>query len=320
MAAFPIVPVPLDASLRLEKVGSKEKFWYYRDDLAEDDDPGDDRPRPWLFKAIRPDKGEDWAEVVAARLCEYLGLPHAGYSLARWGETRGVVTRRLDDDRETLILGNVLLSGRDDAYPLVSGGGFLRLPQHTIGLVLETLDDPALNIGLPPDWPPPRGIVSASDLFVGYLLLDAYIGNTDRHDMNWAIIERLSTDDAHRYLSPTFDHASSLGRELTDEGREERLRSRDRGRQLPAYLGRTRSALFEDTTQKRPMHTHEAFWAGAARREAAGRLWLDRLGDLTDDAEARLLQQVPDSHIAPVGREFAAGVLAANRANLLNVP
>jgi len=37
--------------------------------------------------------GEDWAEKVAAELCELLGLPYAAYELAStWQGNRGVVS------------------------------------------------------------------------------------------------------------------------------------------------------------------------------------------------------------------------------------
>ena len=41
---------------------------------------------------------------------------------------------------------------------------------------------------MPFEWKPIEGIVSALDVFVGYLLLDAWIGNTDRHHENWGFV------------------------------------------------------------------------------------------------------------------------------------
>ena len=34
----------------------------------------------------------------------------------------------------------------------------------------------------------PENVTSSNELFVGYLLLDALIVNTDRHHANWAVI------------------------------------------------------------------------------------------------------------------------------------
>ena len=58
------------------------------------------------------------------------------------------------------------------------------------------------------------------DMFVGYLMLDALIGNTDRHHENWGI---MTGRGRPQVLAPTYDHASSLGRELSDQKRQARM-------------------------------------------------------------------------------------------------
>ena len=40
----------------------------------------------------------------------------------------------------------------------------------------------------PADFIPVEGIQSGVEVFAGYLLLDALIGNTDRHHENWAVM------------------------------------------------------------------------------------------------------------------------------------
>ncbi len=64
-----------------------------------------------------------------------------------------------------------------------------------------------------------------------YLVLDALIGNTDRHHENWGFLGQVlvnidEVSEAARLvkqggydIAPSFDHASSLGRELPDEKR-----------------------------------------------------------------------------------------------------
>ena len=46
------------------------------------------------------------------------------------------------------------------------------------------------SVGFPPIWKVPHSFTDARDLFVGYLLLDAWIGNGDRHHENWGFIRR----------------------------------------------------------------------------------------------------------------------------------
>ncbi|WP_298914513.1 hypothetical protein [uncultured Nostoc sp.] len=56
---FPIIDVPLDALEADEDLGTKEKFWFRHQDLGR-----------CLFKKARPNTGEDWADKIAAQLCE----------------------------------------------------------------------------------------------------------------------------------------------------------------------------------------------------------------------------------------------------------
>ena len=48
-------------------------------------------------------------------------------------------------------------------------------------------------------------------LFAGYLVLDAVIGNTDRHHENWGLLLRRTETGWKGQVAPSFDHASSLG-------------------------------------------------------------------------------------------------------------
>jgi len=77
---------------------------------------------------------------------------------------------------------------------------------------------------------------------VGYLMLDTLIGNQDRHDENWGFV--LCLDRSRRVtLAPTFDHASSLGRNESEKNRMRRLETKDRGDSVEAYAARTRSVF-----------------------------------------------------------------------------
>lgn len=172
-APLVVYTVPDDAPAKDEPMGTKNKFWFARDGAM------------WLFKATRPDSGEHWAEVVAAGLAQRLGLPHAQYQLARWRGTAGAVTHRFTPEGHDLVHGNELLAERDPDYPR-EGARYLRPQEHTIEAVRGVVG--ALGIGLPIGWQPPPGIESPVDVFGGYLLLDAWIGNTDRHHQNWALV------------------------------------------------------------------------------------------------------------------------------------
>ena len=63
MNVYQIEKVAANAPEELESLGSKDKFWF----------GGGQR----LFKAVRNQSGEDWAERVTADIAGLLGLPHA---------------------------------------------------------------------------------------------------------------------------------------------------------------------------------------------------------------------------------------------------
>ena len=60
----------------------------------------------------------------------------------------------------------------------------------------------------------------AKRLVAEYVVLDAQIGNTDRHHENWGVLVDLSEESVRLTVAPSFDHAYSLGRELRDTRRD----------------------------------------------------------------------------------------------------
>ena len=60
---------------------------------------------------------------------------------------------------------------------------------------------------------------------VSYALLDGLIGNTDGDHENWMVAYVQEGNDTGIKSMPSFDHASSLGRELTDDRRRQYLES-----------------------------------------------------------------------------------------------
>ena len=117
-----------------------------------------------------------------------------------------------------------------------------------------------------------------------------------------------------RQLSPSYDHASSLRRELTDAERERRLTTRDKTYAPAAYLARARSAFFASVTDGRTMHPVAAFGRAAKQRPAAAKLWVARLADVREDELDLLLQRIPDSTMSAWAKSFARALLQLSRA------
>jgi hypothetical protein len=298
---FLIIEVSKGAPNRQEQLGTKPKFWYDDDDLG-----------LCLFKETRFNTGEDWAEKIAAYLCEVLGIPHAQYELAMWQGKRGVITRALHQETERLFLGNELLASNLPGYgEETSRRGINR--QHTLENVLN-----CLSVYPPPrDTVMPIGVSNAAEALLGYLMLDALIGNTDRHHENWGCIAASNGSDVR--LAPTYDHASSLGRELTDQRRETMLTTRDKYQTVAAYCTsrRSRSALYLTEQDKFSMSMSEAFFLGGKRFPEAAHGWLERLATLTIDKIHEGFSKIPAERISGPSVEFGVQVILYNQRRLM---
>jgi hypothetical protein len=288
---------------RDEPIGSKPKFWFRN---AADG-------KLWLYKQARENTGEDWAEKLGAELAALLGLPHATVELATHGSLRGIATKNFVDDYEAqgLFHGNDLLFVIDPRYPR---GKASRLREHTLSAVRSALDLDFVRLPSP-GWP--GGVTTPWEAFVGYLLLDALIGNTDRHHQNWGVLvpHGFGSEADHVVLAPTFDHASSLGRELDDATRVRRCTTRDRRSDVAAYVTKARSALYADEDQ-RPLTALEAFVSAARTVPQAAIAWLERLRNVTPDAVVDLVARVPGRIMSDPARQFAVAFLTESRSRL----
>jgi hypothetical protein len=183
--------------------------------------------------------------------------------------------------------------------------------QHTIDVVLEAIATQSLN--LPINWTPPSGIQTAIDVFVGYLLLDTWIGNGDRHHENWGIvrIKTASTSEETTHLAPTYDHASSLGRDLTDEQRQKRS--------LEAYANKCFSAFYGSVDDKKTLKTFDMFLLIANRYPKAACVWLARLENITEANILDIFNRINSSRISPNASNFARSILKINKCRLLSL-
>jgi hypothetical protein len=309
-----------------EHVGSKPKVWLL--------DPNEDGSR-WLFKQPRPGTGEHWAEVVVAGVAKCLGIPHAEVRLARRRDVLGSISRDFlgyVSLRPELVLGNTLLATRIAGYSVRAA----KPPLHTVDAVLDVLAHPDIAHLETDDGPP--SVSMPQDWFVGYLMLDALVGNTDRHHENWGLIVRRWQDQVAGSqaigkganfaaafhivswsLAPTFDHASSLGRDLDDAARVRRLNGRDPRVTVEHYASRGRSPLFGVGEPPRQLTTREAFARALELRPDGGVAWLDRLAAVGEEPLHAAIDSLPTEVASEAARAFARALVACNRTYLLTL-
>ena len=141
--------------------------------------------------------------------------------------------------------------------------------------------------------------------FAGYLVLDALIGNTDRHHENWALLRRESKEGVTYRLAPSFDHASSLGREMRD-GR--RIAVLDENK-LDAYIQRGPGAIYLAELSDQAISPMDLAHRLAKLFPEPFRPWFPALESVTSERLEAMFGRVPNGWISEPQRRFAMALI-----------
>lgn len=294
MSDFPIVSIPMDAREDTEQLGSKPKFWVLLDD------------RRWLFKEARPDTGEDWAEKVAAEIARAIGIHAATVELAEYGGRRGCISLNFVDVKagQALVHGNEILGMRVTGY---DKGKTFSQSDHT----LENIDAAVRGLFSP---------LQAEEILTelaGYLVLDALIGNTDRHHENWGLLlhVRHKLQGPSLSVAPSFDHASSLGRELRDARRTELVD----GARVGWYVSKGRGGIYRDAGQRRGENPLRFVQVAARAYPSYFRPALLRVAGLAAEEVHRIVGALPQERASQPSKRFAAAMIFTAQATLTEI-
>ena len=163
----------------------------------------------------------------------------------------------------------------------------------------------------------PAGITTALGVFVGYVMLDAWVANQDRHHQIWAAIQ----DGGALYLSrlPTTTALRSRGIWAMKNAKT-RLQTRDKKQGRSAFRGpRARSGFFQ--TIKRiikTLPTLDVFQHFAKLEPRAAQIWLAKLqGNIGFDVVDAILAEVPPQRMSPITIQFTSALLCINQRRLL---
>lgn len=294
--------VPFGAEpLGPEPLGSKRKFWASLED----------EPQPWLFKFARPGSGEHWAEKMGAELAGLLELPAARVELAAVEDQLGVLVESIIPHRWNsrlgqrirlgeLIHGNEVLAGYLERYDREKLRG---QSEHTFLNIVE-----ALRLAVPSD-----RYENVMTQFAGLLVLDALIGNTDRHHENWALL-RISEMGGSIGLAPSYDHASSLGRELQDERRTKWLASG-----VDEYVRKGRGAIFGRSAGRHPDNPLALVCWAATIHPAWFHPWLDRARKVAPEKIDDILSRMPEQAMSPAAKDFCRAFLCCTLEKLKGI-
>lgn len=267
-------------------------------------------PRPHLFKVGRQGTGENWAEKTCCEIAGAMGLPHASYHLAVYKGQIGVLSEQFYPDEFRFLPSNLFLSKVLNGY---DGSLRFRQREYQLSTILNLV--PLIAKGPPSGWE----LHSALDVFIGYLVLDALVGNTDRHHENWGVVLTLNGRQVSATLAPTFDHASSLGRNESDERRLQRLATRDRRSNVEAYAARARSAFYGGDNPPRTLTIRQMLDQLTRLRPHHTSFWGQRALAITPDYFAGIFANIPAQCISPAAVEFAQRLLLANQGMIREV-
>ena len=141
----------------------------------------------------------------------------------------------------------------------------------------------------------------AKNQFAGYLVLDAVVGNTDRHSENWGILQRQDVSRRVESLAPSYDHGSSLGHELMEEGRERFLA----GNRVGDYAERGRGQIYWQKTDKRGPSPLELTRLAISQYPEPFRTAIAKLENMDDPSLQGIVDSVPEDWMTPSARTFA---------------
>ena len=273
-------------------MGSKPKFWFQ---------PEPESPA-WLFKYPQPDTGQHWAEKIAEEVAKMLDIECARVELALYEQQKGSATESFLDDEWELVHGNQLLGA---CFPDYEEEKKFRQSEHTLENIFRAMD---IMIE-------PVGAQQVKKELASYFVLDALIGNTDRHHENWGTFRKLEAGEWIGLVAPTFDHASSLGRELRDERRQMLLQENRVGN----YAEKGRGAIYWTKQDRHGLSPLELVRKAAQEYGDWFQPALEQIKAVNDDSLESLVERVPNDWMNQTARDFTIRLLQYNLARLREI-
>lgn len=294
MKTYPIITVTPESVLESEQLGTKDKFWFN----TETDDEHKLKSQ-WLFKFPTEGTGQHWAEKIACEIAKQMKILTPRVELGSFQGVPGSITENFTNDGYELFHGNQILAGFEPDY---KSEQMWHQNDHTVRRIFAAINAIFLEADAKK---------KASDQMASYLVLDALICNVDRHHENWGILRKTTPEGMRGRLAPSYDHASSLGRELRDsESKSNRERYlRDLG--VGKYIERGRCPIFVDGTGKHGPSPLRLVSRCLEIEKLAPhfRSGLEKLSHLDEAFFKEIIDRIPVSWMSPLAREFTLSLL-----------
>ena len=298
---YQVIDISTSLAVEPETRGGRTKFWV--------EGLYDDGGR-WLLKIPRDGTGEHWAEKIAFEIGRLLGVNVARVELARYGGRQATVCESFipseSGDGGSEAAASEWLHGWEvlkSAMPDYDNSSIRPNREHNVKNISASIARMASGEDLD---------ALMKDL-ASYALLDGVIGNTDRHHENWMVEIRRGDGRAQVRAAPSYDHASSLGRELSDI----RRRGRHTSESFLKYLKRGRGGVHIAVNRGRapsPLRLAQIIsrWNADLARDFAERL------NAASNAKLRAaIDRIPPDFMSDAAKDFAYLAVTESRNELL---
>ncbi len=217
--------------------------------------------------------------------------------MATFEGERGSATESFVRNGAELVHGNQILAGKVLGY---HPEGAFRNSDHTLTNIWQAIDSVFAT---------QEDTEKAKLQFAEYLVLDALIGNTDKHHENWGVLRERTDDGWRDTLAPSFDHASSLGRELLDVGpKKSRQRLLDEQR-VGAYAEGGHGGIFWSERDKKAPSPLELVRLACAREPAPFQRALHSMNVLDTFLIGAVVDRVPENWMSSLARKFSLALM-----------
>lgn len=298
------------AEIRVEAAGSTTTVWLEEPETCEE----------WLHKdTVIPsngvEQGEDWSEVISTQVAQLLKVPCAETRMCIRAGRRGSLSRNVRPTGQALFEGHTVLfnAGAGGYFPHSEGKPGvdpsrpeLKRPGHHLTNIKAALD----GVAAPPNFRGPPAL-TGFDVFAGYMIFDALVANQDRHEQNWAILTSQLVSSTER-LAPSYDHASSLGYNLSDTKRKACIDDPDR---LRMWANRGTAIRFEHHASRPTLVEHAVNAVEKCTPEGA-HWWREQICDLDLEPLRESLQGGAISGMSVAAATFASNLLSLNQGRL----
>ncbi|MFC5471940.1 phosphatidylinositol kinase [Cohnella suwonensis] len=140
------------------------------------------------------------------------------------------------------------------------------------------------------------------------ILLDAILGNTDRHQDNFGIIRNERNKEIR--MAPIYDNSSSLGRELPVERIKQLLSSQE---MFDSYIRRSKTLIKIGSIDNIKKVSCIDLLGHALEQKPQIKNLIQKLEQLTDEDTNNIVQNVPDEVMSEVQKEFVSRILRTRR-------